>query len=64
MIIPVEKKMCPPGLKERETGSLRNLTRLCMPYIWLVEAVLSDVRMTRDRTSSSLLSMVHVPFQA
>ena len=33
MIIPVENKMCSPGLEEREVGSFRNLTQLYIPYM-------------------------------
>ena len=33
MIIPVENRMYPPGLEEREVVSLRNLTWLCILHM-------------------------------
>lgn len=33
MAVPVENRMCPSGFKEREVGSVRNLTCLYMPYV-------------------------------
>ena len=33
MIIPVENRTCPSGLEEREDGSFRNLTWLCILYV-------------------------------
>lgn len=32
MIAPVENRIYPPGLEEREVGSFRNLTLLFIPY--------------------------------
>lgn len=33
MIVPGGKQKCPPGLEEREAGSFRSLTWLCLPYM-------------------------------
>ena len=33
MMLLEENRMYPPGLEEREVGSFRNLTGLCIPYM-------------------------------
>ena len=37
MIVPVENRMCPSGLEEREVGSFRNLTWLCILHMLVRE---------------------------
>lgn len=50
MIALVEDRSRTPGLEKRETGSFRNLTWLCTPYLLAREAVLSgEKRWTRER---------------